>query len=259
MSIDAYGDAELAALYDLEHDAYDDDLPLYEGFAARGTLPSLELAAGSGRVALHLARGGHRVVALDASAAMLARLQARADAAAARLVRVVQGDMRSFDLGERFDLVYIALNSFEHLLTTEDAEAALGCIARHLSPGGVFVAELRSLASIDWAPGPGATRLEWALPEPESGDLVTKTVTTRPAQTTQTTAHTVVYDRTPAGGGPVRRRVVQVELRVFGLQEFRLLLERAELRLLHVYGGADLSPLTDASDTMVVVAGPAGG
>jgi hypothetical protein len=69
----------------------------------------------------------------------------------------------------------------------------------------------------------------------------------------QLTTSTLIFDRTDADG-VVRRRTLEVTLRATGRFELELLLARAGLRIESVYGGADLSPFTDASDTMVVVA-----
>jgi SAM-dependent methyltransferase len=249
-----YGDAELAALYDLAYGDYDDDLDLYEQFASRGELPSLELAVGSGRVALHLARAGHRVVGIDASLAMLSRCEAALDERTAPNIRLVEADMRDVLLGEKFDLVYCAFDSFEQMLTNEDAIAALGCAERHLAKGGVFVTELRTLRSIDWSPPEQAPlTYEWTRADPATGERVTKLSSMRASPADQTTTTTLIFDRL-ASNGAVRRRTFDVTLRVFGQQEFELVLARAGLRVAHVYGDYDLSPLTDDSDTMIVVA-----
>ena len=56
--------------HDLECGAYEDDLPLWRELAARAGGPVLDLGAGTGRVALDLARAGHEVVALDLDAAL---------------------------------------------------------------------------------------------------------------------------------------------------------------------------------------------
>ena len=252
-ALDAYADDEAAALYDLVYADCDEDLSLYEEFARRGETPALELGAGSGRVALHLARAGLEVVALDSSTRMLARLDAALDAATGPRTRTVEGDMRDFDLGERFDLVYCALDTFEHLLTTEDQLATLRCVARHLSPGGVFVAELRSLTSVDWSAEPSALRLEWLRPDPAGGGTVAKMSSVAVSRANQTTTSTLIFDRTGAEG-VVHRLTLEVTLRATGRFEMELLLTRAGLPLESVYGGPDLSPFTDASDTMVVVA-----
>lgn len=249
-----YGDEESAALYDLAYAAYDDDLALYEQFAARGDTPSLELAVGSGRVALHLARNGHRVVGIDTSRAMLARLEASLDDATRPLVRCVEADMRDVDLGETYDLVYCALDSFEQMRSNDDAIAALRHVARHLSPGGFFVTELRTIASVDWAPAERSPlSLEWTREDPKTGERITKLSSMRSSPSTQTTTTHLIFDRT-ASDGSLRRRAFDVTLRVFGRFEFELLLQQAGLRAVQVYGGYDLSPLADDSDTMIFVA-----
>ncbi|MBI5284948.1 MAG: class I SAM-dependent methyltransferase [Chloroflexi bacterium] len=253
-ALDAYADDELAALYDLVYQSYDEDLPLYEEFARRGESPSLELGVGTGRVAVHLARAGFRVVGLDSSRRMLARLEALVDAEAAQRLRLVEGDMRDFDLGgETFDLIYCALDTFEHLLTTEDQLACLRCVAKHLSKGGVFVAELRSLTAVDWSEEPSPLRLEWVRPDPATGQPVAKLSSVTSSRARQLTMFTLMFDRTDAEG-IVHRRTFDVTLRATGRYEMELLLGRAGLRLTAVYGGTDLSPFDDDSDTMVIVA-----
>jgi len=100
-------------------------------------LPALELACGTGRVTIPIAREGVKIVGLDASPAMLAR--AREKAAGLSNARWVEGDMRDFALPERFGLVAIPFRSFQHLLTVEDQLACLLCIRRHLAPNGRVV------------------------------------------------------------------------------------------------------------------------
>jgi precorrin-6B methylase 2 len=251
---DVYGDAELAALYDLVYGDYDDDLAMYEQFASRGELASLEMAAGSGRVGLHLARSGKKVVGIDSSLAMLSRFEAALDDKTAPNVRLVEADMRDFSLGEKFDLVFCAFDSFEQMLSNEHAVAALRCAERHMAKGGVFVTELRTLRSVDWAPPEQAPlAYEWTRTDAATGERITKLSSMRASPADQTTTTTLIFDRL-AADGTVRRRTFDVTLRVFGRQEFELLLAQAGLRLTQIYGDYDLSPLSDDSDTMIVVA-----
>ena len=76
----------------------------------------LELGAGSGRLAIPLARGGLRVTALDRSPAMLARGRAQAEAAGVDVTWTL-ADMTAFDLGHPVDAVLLALNTLLHLHT----------------------------------------------------------------------------------------------------------------------------------------------
>lgn len=252
-ALDPYSDDEIAGLYDLDHAPLEEDLALYEQFARRGETPCLELGVGTGRVALPLVGQGIRVVGLDASPFMLARLRSSLDADAASRMRLVDGDMRDFDLGERFDLVYCALNTFEHLLSTEDQLATLRCVARHLTPGGLFVFQLRPLTAIDWTEPQTPLQLDWLRLDPRTGEPITKLASRSVAAARQLVIDTLIFDRTTADGS-VRRRVLEVTLRLTGRFEMELLLTAAGLRLAALYGDSDLSPFDDASDTMIVVA-----
>src|SRR5688500_1724366 len=68
---------------------------------------------------------------------MLGVAKSRAAEAGAR-VAFVQGDMRDFALGRAFNLIFVARNSLQHLLTTADILAAFAAVRRHLAPDGVF-------------------------------------------------------------------------------------------------------------------------
>ena len=70
----------------------------YRDLARQTGGPILELACGTGRLTLPLARDGHEVVGLDASPAMLQATQDKADAEGVEIA-FVQQDMRAFDLG----------------------------------------------------------------------------------------------------------------------------------------------------------------
>jgi SAM-dependent methyltransferase len=107
----------------------------------------LEIACGTGRVAVRLAQAGTRVIGLDISPAMLA--VARRKSAGMGNIRWVQGDMRSFELEERFGLVIIPGHSFQNILTAEDQMKTLRAIHRHLIPDGRLVLHVDHL-SVSW-------------------------------------------------------------------------------------------------------------
>ncbi len=65
-------------------------------------------------------------------------LAAARDRLADRRVSLVEADMRDFDLGMRFDFVFVARNSLLHLHTDRDFAACFACVRKHLAPGGVF-------------------------------------------------------------------------------------------------------------------------
>jgi SAM-dependent methyltransferase len=112
-------------------------LPYYVDLARRTAGEVLELACGTGQLTVPIAATRKPTVGIDLSAAMLTRARDRAVAANVP-VEFLQGDMRQFDLGRQFSLIFVARNSLLHLLRTEDLLATFAAIRRHLGPGGVF-------------------------------------------------------------------------------------------------------------------------
>jgi SAM-dependent methyltransferase len=121
------------------------DIAFWVEMARASGGPVLEVGCGTGRVLIPTARAGIIIVGLDLSTHMLAVCRQRlaeepADVQAR--ARLVEEDMRRFDLGQQFALVTIPFRPFQHLTTVEDQMACLRTIHRHLAPGGRLVLDL---------------------------------------------------------------------------------------------------------------------
>ena len=143
-NLDEYGAA--AEYYDYV-DAYVErvDVGFFVDLALETGGPLLELGCGTGRVLLPVARAGIEITGLDLSKGMLHVLKRRLTEERPEVqarVRLVEGDMRSFDLGQQFALVTIPFRPFQHLTTIEDEITCLATIRRHLRPGGLLVLDL---------------------------------------------------------------------------------------------------------------------
>ena len=130
----------LARLYDLDLSEDPGDLDLYLALAGQTGGPILELAVGSGRLAVPLAAAGYDVTGVDLDRAMLARARAAADAAGiatARRLELVHADAREVRLpaAGSFQLAFIPLNSLFLMGTRADQAAAVATLAAHLAPG----------------------------------------------------------------------------------------------------------------------------
>lgn len=121
------------AWHDLECGAYTADLPLWRELAAG---PVLDVGAGTGRVALDLARRGHRVVALDIDAELLAELGRRA---AGLEVETVCSAAEDLALPERFGSILVPMQTIQLM---HDREAFLRAARSHLKPGGLLAAAI---------------------------------------------------------------------------------------------------------------------
>lgn len=226
----------------------------YRKEAQRSSGPVLELACGTGRLTIPLARDGHEVVGLDASPAMLALARRKAEQASAPAV-FVQGDMRAFDLGRRFGLVLISCNSLSHLVEPDDLRSCFAAVRRHLAPGGVLAFDVVLPSPRDLvAPEGGARRLD-AGPNPSSAIQAEERVEYDPVRQVRT-AHWSVR---PPGRAPIA--LAPLVQRLFFPNELPLLLGAAGLELVARHGDFARNPLAPWSLNQVCLAraaGPAG-
>jgi len=135
-----YSDAQR---YDLVMEAYasGDQLNFYRKQVARYGEPVLELACGSGRFTIPLANEAINITGVDISEDMLDLAKWKASTARVN-IRFIQGDMRNFDLGEKFKFIFIPAQSLSHLRRREEIENCFSCVRRHLADGGRFLIEL---------------------------------------------------------------------------------------------------------------------
>jgi SAM-dependent methyltransferase len=116
-------------------------VPYYVELCRRTSGDVLELACGTGQLTVPIASAGLATAGIDTSAPMLNRERERA-AAAKVSVEYLLGDMRNFDLGRRFGLIFILRNSLLHLHSTEEILAAFAVVRRHLAPDGIFAFDI---------------------------------------------------------------------------------------------------------------------
>lgn len=249
--------AALARLYDLDLQDDPGDLDFYLALADRADGAILELAAGTGRIAVPLAAAGHRVTAVDLDPAMLERARARAARAAIAPGRLdwLQADLLDLRLPDagRHSFAFIALNSILLVATREAQRAAVRTLAAHLAPGGLAAIDVWLPDAEDLARFDGRVILEWPRTDPDSGSIVTKAGSAQYDAATGTITLTAIYEEGPQGG-PTRRWIRRDRLRLISADELAGFAEDADLRVELVAGGYDLDPLGPGSERAVLVA-----
>ena len=143
---DDRGEQFYAETYDASVLDWPNEIDFYQGMAVQAMQVGggvLELACGTGRVAIRLARSGVSVVGLDLSPYMLEI--ARRKSVDLDNIRWVEGNMRSFHLEECFGLVIITGDAFQHMTTPGEQVSCLECVKRHLLPGGQLVVHVNHL------------------------------------------------------------------------------------------------------------------
>jgi SAM-dependent methyltransferase len=200
---------------------------------------ALELAIGTGRVALPLAARGIRVDGVDVSPAMVSKLRAKPGGEA---ISVTMGDFADVPVEGRYQLVYLVFNTLFALLTQDDQLRCFENVAGHLTDDGVFVIEafvpdLRRFER-DQHVGATAVRVDQVQLEVSRHDAVAQRVDS---------SHVIF-----SGGGV---RLYPVAVRYAWPSELDLMARVAGLRLVERWEGWTREPFRGTSDTHVSVYG----
>jgi SAM-dependent methyltransferase len=256
-----------SALYDSFIADYYDESPIVKGrlqdvmfycnAAREYGDPILELGCGTGRITMELAEAGKRITGLDLSERMLERAvkkRARLLVEARERVHLVQGDMTRFDLGEKFRLIIIPFRPFQHLLDVQQQIDCLGCVRKHLAPGGKLVLDVFQT---------DAERIHDPIHMREALVTEYKTADGRQVKISERVAafhraeqindvemiYTVVHPN-----GRKERLVFAWPLRYFFRYEVEHLLARCGFKTKALYGNFDRTPIGDDSPEMIFVA-----
>ena len=196
---------------------------------------ALEFAIGTGRIALPLSERGVRVVGIDSSDAMLARLREKPGA---ERVAAMVGDMAATRVDGEFSVVYLVFNTIFNLATQDGQVACFENAAAHLDRGGRFVIEAR-VPELQRLPL-GQTVLPWRADPRGMSYYVYDTVTQRLSG-----QH---YDFSDGGVQPS-----PVEMRYAWPAELDLMARLAGMRLEGRWGGWKREPFTGLSPAHVSV------
>lgn len=240
-----------APFYDVLYNATD-DLDYYRKLASHANGPILELACGTGRVTIPLARAGHEITGLDISKKMLERAKSKLKqepAEVRRLVKFVEGDMRMFTLDEKFGLCLIPFFSFQHLLSEGDQLQSLSRIRTHLLPGGRLAF---NVFNPDLTRAEGLQRLDKVVEAP--GETVMRYSVQWFDRVNQITYGWLIYEFV-GSDGLVRRKVFPFKLKYLFLADAKRLLNKAGFRLRALYGSYHRTKFGSKSPMMVFIAG----
>lgn len=254
--------AAIARLYDLDLSEDPGDVDLYRALARRTGGPIVELAVGTGRLALPLAEGGFHLVGVDNDPAMLARARERASRApreiAARL-RLVETDLVGSDRvdtvasGGPYALAVLGLNSILLLASVAGQRGALSTMARLLAPGGLAVVDAWQPSPADLVAFDGRISHEWLRTDPATGRDVTKQLAAWYDHLRRIVTLTTIFEEGMPGEPPVRWTRSDA-LRLISADELVAFAQDAGLEIEQLGGDYELGQLGPGSDRVVLVA-----
>ncbi|HEX4452747.1 MAG TPA: methyltransferase domain-containing protein, partial [Kofleriaceae bacterium] len=244
-----------AALYDYEYRRRRADVTFYRELAKKSGDggPILDLGAGSGRVAIALARDGHDVVAVDRSPSMLAKLRERVaalPAAVAGRVRIVEGDLCTFSVKGTFPLAIAAFNTVEHLYTRGEVAALLARVASHLGPTGRFAFDVQ-LPDMAWLlRDPNKRWAKTRFTDPTTGRPMLYS-TNHDYDPVGQIALIRIYYEPLDGKGPAK--IVKLSQRKFFPAELEALVAHSGFRMVERYGDFAWQPLESGAESQVLI------
>lgn len=247
----------IAKHYDAAYAAKQDliDLPFYVELAERSSGPILEIACGTGRVTIPIARKGIEICGVDNSLPMLEVLRenlARESEAVRKLVSVEEGDMRTFRLNRKFPLAIIPFRPMQHMFTVEDQVAALKIAAAHLTDDGILAFDVfypkfemiwtkvgEEVAEMEWSVDSDPTRVVRRFFRKDSIDKIN-----------QIFNFTFIF-RTYKSGDLVLEETEAFRLCYYTYPHLRALFLLAGLEPVAEYGSFAKTPLDNTAEQMI--------
>lgn len=223
------GYAVIASFYDAWSRSVVEDVAFYVDQARETGGPVVELAVGTGRIAVAIAQAGLRVIGVDSSPEMLELCRARAHAASVgHLVELRLGDLRHPPVDERVPLVICPFRSYLHLHDDGERVDALVAARKLLEPGGGLVFDVFAPSEVDIAETHGRwLEREPGISERADWDTASRTLT--------------LTVRGPTGEATM-------DLAWTSAEEWRELLEQAGFEVVALYGWFDRRPFTGGED-----------
>jgi SAM-dependent methyltransferase len=231
------------------------DLPFYLDLAEQTAGPILEVACGTGRVLLPIARKGIEIHGVDNSRPMLKTLEDHLAHEASDIrqkVTLHEGDMRDFRLGEQFPLVIMPFRPMQHMHTVEDQVGALTTAAAHLSDRGILAFDV-FYPKFDLIPtkiGEEVLEFEWS-PAPGSDEVVRRYFKKKSVDKINQIFYFDFIYRTFRGGELILEETEAFRLSYFTYPHLRALFLMAGLEIVAEYGSFAKTPLDNSAEQMI--------
>lgn len=248
-----------AKYYDEAYSTKEDlqDLQFYVDMAKTKGGPVLDLACGTGRILLPIAREGIPIHGVDNSLPMLNVLQDKLQREVKdvrELVSTLQGDIRSFRSNREYPLVIIPFRPLQHMYTVEDQIAALQTAAFHLEDGGflvfdVFYPKSDSLLS---KIGEEFLEVEWR-PKSDPGKVIRRYFRKESVDKIKQNFSGTFIFRTYQGEKLVLEETESLRMSYYTYPHLRALFMLTGLEIVEEYGSFERTPLDNQAQQMIFV------
>ena len=224
-----------------------DDLQFYKKWLPKNAdAKILELCCGTGRLTIPIAKDGYDITGIDYTSSMLEQAKLKAFEAGLD-IRFIEADIRTLNLQEKYDLIFIPFNSIHHLYKNEDLFKALSVVKNHLKGGGLFLLDCFN-PNIQYIVEGEKEQKEIANYTTNDGREVLIRQTMRYDKTTQINRiewHYFINGKFDS--------VQNLDMRMFFPQELDSYLAWNGFQIIHKYGGFEEEAFNDDSGKQVFV------
>ena len=221
-------------------------IPFYVKQVKKYGGPVLELACGTGRITIPIAKEGIPIVGLDFSAKMLT--QARKNSNQDNLeIEWIEADMTNFSLNKKFSVIIMPGAAMNWVLENRDIENCLSCVKKHLMSGGRFIFNVfnPNLEIMQRDPSKKYEKCEY--PNPNGEGIVEVTESNSYDKATQIIYAYSYYNIEN------KEVIKKLKLRIIFPQELDALLYYNGFIIDHKYGAYDEEPFNSDSNWQIVI------
>ena len=236
--------------YDIENDAYTSELNLLTEWAIKQGGPIIDLACGTGRMTIPLAKKGFELIGVDLHRGMLEHAKRKAENLVIQIKWLVQ-DCTVLQLEEKSPFMFMVGNSFQHFHTNKQQNLVLRSIHSHLETDGILVFGIRFPTAEELLQPSTEEYWKTYIDTIENKEVKVYTISNyNPLEQIQ---HYTTIRKYMDKGNVVKERRTNISLRYTYPKEMERLLFENGLDILHVYEDWNKSLLSKDSDEMIYV------
>ncbi len=233
--------------YDLMHEDTKMDFELYLNMAKQFSGSILELACGTGRITLMLAKAGHEICGIDLLSDFIQAAERKRLEANLKNASFYVKDIRHFDLRRIFSFIFIPFNSFAHVYTPEDAKSMFRCVKRHMDRDSRFLINIFN-PRLDLLCRDSSERYPVAsYLMPETGEKVVVTENNHYDRATQIN-HIKWYFK----AGDRKEFIRELPMRIYYPAEIDYLLDANGFEIIEKWGNYQLEQFSSGSELQII-------
>jgi len=251
MIIDNFEEYEDTDLYDQENGTYYDDVKFLEKYASTTDGPIIDIACGTGRATIPLAKEGNELIGVDVHEGMLCAAKKKSSELGLN-IKWKKQDCTNLNLNVKSNLIFTIGNSFQHFLTNKAQDDLLSSVHKHLHDGGLFIFGTR-FPSLDELLQPPTEEYWRSYIDQVSQQKVDVYTISSYDALTQLQHYTTIRKFVGMNGDIVNEKRTHITLRYVFPKEMERILSYNGFEIIGLYKDCNETPIDENSYEMIYV------